>query len=504
MGSNPKETFDIRRYLKVIWKRKVLIIIPFLIVTGMGIWGSYQLTPIFQSTTVVMLRDTKLLTRPIEAMVPGGQENDLTRVRKEQSLATIEAQILSSLTLKELISRLELDKEPWVIKMKASLEREKSPKPAQELLAEKMLLDNLRENISVDLKGENLLEIKVTSPSPEKAAQMAEALMDIFIKQSLEDELLGIKQATDFSDEQLEYYKTQLQASEDTLRQFKAKYVQTELGDTMTQRNRIAEIGSLVAATKLQIEDIKEQLDVLAQQIKKQNVGIPNLRTSKSLKDKENQLLVQARQYAELLTSTSARDVQALALNMKMEEAFKDIEIEIKGLTDSQLKGELLNLKSQIEQYNLKNIRQAYLEDKLAFLNQSYGRLRDVLVGRVYYESVLRNLEHEAEMKQRIYELFISQAQGSQISQEMSKAVSTNRFKIIEPAKIPIRPIRPDKRMIAMFSGLMGLIIGIAAVIMAETLDHSFRDVEEVESYLNVKVLGTVSKIDKLNALFKK
>jgi succinoglycan biosynthesis transport protein ExoP len=227
LGLNRKETFDLREYLKLIWKRKVLIIIPFLIVTGVGIWGSYQLTPMFQSTTIVMIKETKLLARPLEAIVPGGQENALSEVRKDQRLATIEAQILSSQILKELISKLELDKDPWVIKRKALLEKKKSPIWTQKGVVEKMLLDNLRENISVELKGENLLEIKVTSPSPEKAAQITENLTEIFIKQSLEDELSGIKQTTIFSDEQLEYYRIQLQASEDTLREFKAKNLQT-------------------------------------------------------------------------------------------------------------------------------------------------------------------------------------------------------------------------------------------------------------------------------------
>jgi succinoglycan biosynthesis transport protein ExoP len=503
LGLNRKETFDLREYLKLIWKRKVLIIIPFLIVTGVGIWGSYQLTPMFQSTTIVMIKETKLLARPLEAIVPGGQENALSEVRKDQRLATIEAQILSSQILKELISKLELDKDPWVIKRKALLEKKKSPIWTQKGVVEKMLLDNLRENISVELKGENLLEIKVTSPSPEKAAQITENLTEIFIKQSLEDELSGIKQTTIFSDEQLEYYRIQLQASEDTLREFKAKHLQTELGDTIGQRNRMTEIGSLVAATKLQIEDIKKQLDVLAQQITKQNVEIPPLLTSKSLDEKRSQLLAQTRQYAELLISTSVKDVQAVALNMKIEETFRDIEIEIRRLVDTQSKGALRNLRSQIEQYSLKSIRESFLEKKLTLLDQTYSRLRNALAGRVYYESVLRNLEHEAEMNRRIYELFISQAQGSQISQEMLKAVSANRFKIIEPAKIPVAPIRPDKRKIAMFSCLIGLVIGIGAVIIAEAMDHSFKNVEEVEGYLNVKVLGTVSKVDRLNRLFK-
>jgi len=504
-----KETFDLREYLKLIWKRKILLILPFVIVTGVGIWGSYQLTPVYQSAVTIMIKETKLLASPLEAMVPGGEGNQLSRLRRDHRLTTIETLILSSQTLKELISELELDKEPWVTKQKALLAKKNSPLWTQEALVEEMLLDNLRETISIELKGENLIEIKVTSTSPARAAQIAESLVGVFIRQSLEDELFGLTQTTNFSDEQLEYYKTQLQKSEDKLREFKAEHLQDQAGDTIGQKERMTEISSMVAATKLQAENIKEQVASLAQQIRKQGLKTPNLLSSKSLDEKKSRLFAQLRQYAELLTSAPGKDVQAVALNVKMEGTFRDIEGEIKRLSDTQIIGirtgeELQTLRSQIEQYNLKSIRKSFLEEKLVLLDQTYTRLKDAIATRIYNESVSRNLEHEAEMNRRVYELFISQAQGSQISQEMLRAVSENRFKIIEPAKIPFAPIRPNKRKIAMFSCVIGLMIGIGGVFIAETLDHSFKNVEEVESYLNLKVLGTISKVDKLSELFKK
>ena len=407
MSLTGETTFDLREYVKLIWRRKILIILPFLIVTGVGIWGSYRLTPVYQSATTIMIKESKLLARPLEAMVPGGEESQLSRLRRDHRLTTIETLILSSQTLKELISELELDKEPWVIKNKALFGKKKSPAWAQEALVEEMLLDNLRGNISIELKGENLVEIKVISRSPEKAAQIAESLAGIFIRRSLEDELLGIKQTTNFSDEQLEYYKTQLQESEDKLRDFKAKYLQKAAVDTISQRNRMTEISSIVAATKLQIENIKEQLVSLAQQIREEGFEIPNLLTSKSLDEKKTRVFAQARQYAELLRSTSGKDIQAIALNIKIGETFKDIEGEIERLADLQIKGELRNLRSQIEQYSLKNIKKSFLEEKLILLDQTYTRLKGAIAKRIYNESILKNIEHEVEMNRRIYEIFI-------------------------------------------------------------------------------------------------
>jgi len=119
-------------------------------------------------------------------------------------------------------------------------------------------------------------------------------------------------------------------------------------------------------------------------------------------------------------------------------------------------------------------------------------------------EQVSRNLEHEVELNRRIYEMLISQAQGSQISENVQQVESENRFKIVEPAQIPIKPIKPGKKKIVLFSALLGLAIGLTAVVIAEKLDHSFKDVEDVESYLNLKVIGTVSRVDRLEKSFKR
>ena len=116
----------------------------------------------------------------------------------------------------------------------------------------------------------------------------------------------------------------------------------------------------------------------------------------------------------------------------------------------------------------------------------------------------MKRLEHEVELNRRIYEMLISQAQGSQISENVQQVESKNRFKIIQPAQIPIIPFKPDKRKIVLFSALVGLAIGVAAVVIAEKLDNSFKDVEDVESYLNLKVIGTVSRVDQLEKSFKR
>ena len=498
MSFNRQKVFDLREYFALIWKRKVLIIIPLLVVTGIGIWGSFRMTPIYESSTVILIKQPKLLTQSLENVVPGGEGNQFLSERRENRLAMIKALIFSSQGLKELISKLSLDQDPWVAKTKTILEKKHLSFAVQEAMMEKMQLDYLKNHFTTELKGENILEIKATSPQPEMAARMAETLAEIFIQRNLQEELSGVKQTTNFSTDQLEYYQKQLQTSENKLRSFKADFLQRTNNDTLGQRERASQLASIIAATNLQIEKLKEQMATLAQQIGEEGLTAAGLLSSSVLDEKQTGLSAQVRQYVDLLTTTSASDVPAITLSQKMEGTLNDVAGEIKKLAGAQIKGDLENLRPEIEQYKLKGIRKDFLEEKNNFLEQSQSELKGSITKQVYGETILKSLEHDVEMNQRIYELFVSQAQGSQISQQMLGVVSENQFQIIEPAKTPVFPIIPNKKKIAMFSALTGLLLGLGAAVLAETLDHSFREVEEVEAFLDLKVLGTVSRIENL------
>ena len=54
----------------------------------------------------------------------------------------------------------------------------------------------------------------------------------------------------------------------------------------------------------------------------------------------------------------------------------------------------------------------------------------------------------------------------------------------------------PNRFKITLMGCALGLLLGIGAVILAEVTDNSVKKIESLESLLNVKVLGTIPKIE--------
>ena len=82
------------------------------------------------------------------------------------------------------------------------------------------------------------------------------------------------------------------------------------------------------------------------------------------------------------------------------------------------------------------------------------------------------------------------------MSQQFLQDASSSKYKIVEPAKHPMEPFKPNRRKIVLIGFVLGMVLGGAAVVVAELLDNSLKRVEDVEAYLGLPVLGITPRAD--------
>ncbi|HSG99023.1 MAG TPA: GNVR domain-containing protein, partial [candidate division Zixibacteria bacterium] len=109
----------------------------------------------------------------------------------------------------------------------------------------------------------------------------------------------------------------------------------------------------------------------------------------------------------------------------------------------------------------------------------------------------LDQLEREVAAARQNLELFRQQETSNQLRQDIIHSASS-RYQVVEPAAAPLEPSYPNRVKISVMGVVLGLILGGAAALIAELLDHSFRKVEEVEDELGLPVLATIPHIDSL------
>ena len=107
-------------------------------------------------------------------------------------------------------------------------------------------------------------------------------------------------------------------------------------------------------------------------------------------------------------------------------------------------------------------------------------------VQRIEYD----RLQREAATERQIYDTIIKRLREIDVTNPIKK----NDVKIVEPASLQMTPIRPNKRMILIYSLALGSIAAFGLVWLLQQLDTTIKSVDHAERLLGLPVLGAVPR----------
>jgi uncharacterized protein involved in exopolysaccharide biosynthesis len=89
----------------------------------------------------------------------------------------------------------------------------------------------------------------------------------------------------------------------------------------------------------------------------------------------------------------------------------------------------------------------------------------------------------------------LKKSQEAQQAENLERRQKGEQFKIIDPARIPEKPYRPDMTKILLIGLALGFFGGVAVAFFREQMDRSFRDAEDLQVTLGFKVLANIPRI---------
>jgi uncharacterized protein involved in exopolysaccharide biosynthesis len=105
-------------------------------------------------------------------------------------------------------------------------------------------------------------------------------------------------------------------------------------------------------------------------------------------------------------------------------------------------------------------------------------------------------MARDAKVNEQIYNMLLQRLETAKITQRLQASKEGTKYSVLDPARVPLEPFKPNRVAVAIAGLILGMICGTAFVVAAEFFDQSFLDVEEAKKNLGMPLYGAISKIN--------
>jgi hypothetical protein len=128
-------------------------------------------------------------------------------------------------------------------------------------------------------------------------------------------------------------------------------------------------------------------------------------------------------------------------------------------------------------------------------LQAQAGQYRGRVEGTTQREQEMAAMLQEYNNTRLQYDTLIKKSEEAQRAENLERRQKGEQFRVIDPARIPEKPFQPDIPKVLLIGLFAGLGCGLLGIFVREQLDRSFRDPEDAEVTLGLKVLANIPRI---------
>jgi polysaccharide chain length determinant protein (PEP-CTERM system associated) len=478
--------------LRIAWRHKWAILLPFLVISAGAIVGAQFLPDKYRSETLILV---------VPQRVPESYVRSTVTTRIEDRLQSIGQEILSRTRLERIIDDFNL------------YERERRNGIMQDIV------EKMRSDISVEIvKGDAFL-IAYVGEEPKTVMQVTDRLASLFIEENLKDRELLAEGTNEFLEAQLEESRRRLIEQEKKLEAYRKKYS----GELPSQADANLQV---IQNTQMQIQAVLESINrdrdrKLVVERMLSDLTVPETEQDDKPKERDKE-----KDAADPLADGTApataadqlavaqRSLKALELRLTPEHPdvvrMRRVVAELQQRADAEsldaplsrnpaakpktpaeiakqnrvkeLQGEIANLDRQIAS-------KLDQEHKLRQITAQYQSRIEVVPTR---ETELAELTRDYATQQSMYSTLLAKKEESKIAANLERRQIGEQFKLLDRARLPEKPSSPNRLFIALVGALSGLGCGIGLAALLAYRDTSFRTDEDVMTVLKLPVLARV------------
>ncbi|WNV08709.1 polysaccharide biosynthesis tyrosine autokinase [Tardiphaga sp. 709] len=471
-------TVDLREMARILRRRWRAVLLP------AAVLGGIALAYVATATTLYTANST-VLVDPRRANVVETNQSVLTNFGTDD--ATIESQtlLIQSLSiLQRVVDKLKLTQDlefmpkPGLLDPIRNLFRSDSPvdgvSPEDAARAYSIYL--LQRRMKVTRQGTTfLVDIAVSSESPQKAATIANAVADAYFEEQVRAKFDATRIAAKWLGGQIDALKNRVVTSEQAVADYRsANNLAVSQGVTVNDQ-QITDLNSKLIAARVQTAEARAKFDQVQQLAKTGgDAGGLNAAVSSEMVSKlRAQYADIAKNEADLTSKYGPRHPQVANVRAQLKDTQRLINEEIGRI-----------VQGTTHDYDVAKSREASLQD-------SFDKLQGVSSTSGQAVVRLHELQREAEANRTLYESYLARSKETTAQESLEMPDS----RIVSFASIPLKPSAPKTMLILGFAILLGLGGGTVLAFLTDYLDGRIKTLEQAEEISGVPALAALPSI---------
>lgn len=357
------------------------------------------------------------------------------------------------------------------------------------------VVEEMRKHLTVQVKqsssqGLSSFTIAYQGDSPVLVAAVANRLAQSFIEWNLKTREERAEQTTQFLSAQLEEAKKALQEQEEKLRVFKMQHLGEMPDQLPANLQALSRLQAAQQANADHLNRLDQEKQLLIRLPEAAQEGAPaELSPRARLELEQRQLTNNVWDLKKKYTSSHPDVIAA-------EKRLQEVEAQLKALPRAALDPPKENSSTSVRLDLLEHERQRVLQDQQRIQAQT-EKYQDKVDAVPRREQQLSELTRDYEISKDHYRSLLEKTLSAEMATELEHKQEGERFTIMDPARRPDHPFRPNRLalMSASLAGSFCLVAGI--LVFRDSISASLNNEKELKEILpaSVVILGSIPQI---------
>lgn len=446
---------EVRRYLEAPRRRPLTVLVPWAGVFLLAIAALFVLPKRYQSTTLILVESEKVP----ESFVPRVATED-----RSQRLWAIQPEILSRTRLERVLEETQ---------------------PYPDITSKTQAVETMRRAVSVNVSGNEGFTLAFTHRDPHKAQQVTERIATLFIEETVKAREEQVSGAVDFLETQVAEARRELEQKDAALRRYKEarmgrlpEQLQTNIATaSMLQRDLQAVDESLFFA--------REKYEALTRSLQQPSGTVPGVPASAEVSE-----LVELRRQLATLKARRYKDEHPDVESLRARIA--RLETQVGDFTSGGGEVGADGSSGAREQLARVALEIKGLEERRAALERRMASVRANIEETPRTEQELATLTRDYDQLNENYIALLNKQLEAQMAGRLEQRWKGDRFRILDPASLPEKPIFPKPWLVLGLGVVFGLFVGLGVALAVEFFDPTVKDSEELQALQAYPLLACI------------